>query len=97
MMAFGDFLTAHGFLFPLVSAVGHVYCELFPAFFFILGFNVRLAAATMVFNFLVAVLIVHMKDSFEIQTPALCMLFISPFPLFQGDDKHSIDCWIANQ
>ena len=91
MIAFRDFLSLHRFPFPLGAAMLSVYCQLLAGICFILGFKVRLAAAVMVLNFLVAVLTVHRQDSFEGVTPALCMLFASLLFLFGGGGKYALD------
>jgi putative oxidoreductase len=94
MIAFRDFLSHHQFPFPLGAAIVSVYCQLLAGLCFIAGFKIRLAAAVMMLNFLLALVTVHLKDSFEGMTPALCMLFASLFFLFHGGGKYSLDWWI---
>ncbi|MGI8597613.1 MAG: DoxX family protein, partial [Chitinophagaceae bacterium] len=73
MMLFRDFLDTTGFPLPLVSAVVSVYAQLFAGIMILLGWKIRIAALLMIINFLIAVLMVHLGQSFEQMTPALAM------------------------
>ena len=90
MLLFRDFLQNFGFPFPLVSAVVSVYAQLVSGIFFIIGWKVRWAATLMIINFLVATIVVHWGDSFEVMTPALSMLFISILFLFSGSGRYAV-------
>ena len=87
MIEFRNFLEHQGFPFPLVSAVISVYAQFLSGLMFIVGFKIRLAAALMIINFLAALGMVHLHDSFEDMTPALAMLFCSILFLFYGAGK----------
>jgi putative oxidoreductase len=90
MVAFEQFLAAHNFPFPLISAIVSVYAQLFTGLMIILGFHVRIAALILVLNFLIAIFTVHFHDSFEAMTPALSMLFCNLLFLFTGPGKYSV-------
>jgi putative oxidoreductase len=53
------------------------------------GFHIRIAALVMMINFLVALIMVHLHDTFEGMTPALAMLFCNILFLFTGGGKYS--------
>ncbi len=87
MIEFRNFLEHQGFPLPLVSAMISVYAQFLSGLMIIIGFKIRLAAALMIINFLVALVMVHLHDSFEGMTPALAMLFSSILFLFYGAGK----------
>ncbi|MGH7596825.1 MAG: DoxX family protein [bacterium] len=87
MIEFRNFLEQQGFPLPLASAIISVYAQFLSGLMFIIGFKIRLAAALMIVNFLVALMMVHSRDSFEGMTPALAMLFSSILFLFYGAGK----------
>ncbi len=87
MIEFKNFLEHHGFPLPLLSAMISVYAQFLSGLMFIIGFQIRLAAALMIINFLAALSMVHLHDSFEEMTPALAMLFGSILFLFYGAGK----------
>jgi putative oxidoreductase len=84
MIEFGNFLEQNGFPFPLASAMISVYAQFLSGLMIIIGFKIRLVAFLMIINFLVALAMVHLHDSFEGMTPALAMLFSSVLFLFYG-------------
>jgi putative oxidoreductase len=97
MLLFRDFLATAGFPLPLLSAVVSVYAQLAGGIMIITGFWIRLGAAAMIINFIVALLMVHRQDSFEGMTPALAMLFASLLFLFYGAGKFSLgNVWQRN-
>ena len=91
MLKFRDFLQLFHFPVPLVAAIISVYAQLLAGIMFILGWRTRLAAILMIINFIVAIIMVHRKDTFEAATPPLTMLFCSVFFLFNGAGKYSLD------
>ncbi len=91
MMLFRDFLDTTGFPLPLVSAVVSVYAQLFAGIMILLGWKIRIAALLMIINFLIAVLMVHLGQSFELMTPALAMLFSNVLFLFYGAGRYAFD------
>ena len=91
MKEFSEFLQAQGFPFPLIAAVVSVYAQFICALLILIGYKIRLASFLMVFNFTIAIIMVHHADSIEGMTPALAMLFGSITFLFTGAGKISIE------
>ncbi len=91
MLEFKVFLEQHGFVFPLASAVMSVYAQFICGALYIVGLFVRPAAIVMIFNFTVALLMVHLGTTFFDSFQALMMLFGSIFFLFHGAGKLSVD------
>jgi len=91
MLEFERFLNAHSFPFPLVSAIASVYAQLICGMLFIVGLFTRTAALIMVFNFIVAILTIHIGDAYPGVFPAIAMLSNSLFLLFNGAGKWAID------
>ena len=83
MKEFEAFLAAHHFPLPIVSAVVSVYAQFICGILFIVGWQIRWAAAIMIINFLIAASI-HLKQGFEAMTPPLAILFSSFVFLFEG-------------
>lgn len=96
MLEFQDFLQAFGFPLPLVSAVVSVYTQFFCGILIILGAYIRFAAVLMIFNFLVAILAVHLGDTYPNTFPALMMFCAALFFLLNGAGKPSIDDYRKN-
>ncbi len=97
MLEFRDFLEQFGMPIPLVAAFTSVYVQFIGGILFIVGWRVRLAAVIMVFNFIVAILLVHIGDTYANTFPALMMLAGSIFLLFNGAGKWSIDHSISDK
>ncbi len=92
MLEFRDFLELFGFPAPLLSAVVSVYAQFICGVMFLLGWKVRYAALVMIFNFLIALAMVHIgNDPYQAMFPALVMLAGSLFLLFNGSGRLSID------
>ena len=91
MLEFRDFLLAQGFPLPLISAFVSVYAQFVAGTLFILGWKTRPASALMVVNFLVALLAVHVGDSYSNSFPALVMLSGSLFLLYHGPGRLALD------
>lgn len=79
MLEFRDFLEVYGAPVPLISAVISVYAQFFSGVLFIIGWKVRVAGVFMIFNFLVAILLVHLYDPYPSIYPAISMLAGSIF------------------
>lgn len=62
MPEFRDFLAAFNMPFPMLSAITSVYAQFIAGILFILGWKVRTAALVMIFNFIVAIFLVHTDD-----------------------------------
>ena len=91
MLQFMYFLQEFHFPFPLGSALLSVYAQLLAGILFIFGWKVRYVSLVMIFNFLVAVAVIHRKDRFEEMTPALLIVFCCLLFLFQGPGQYSAD------
>lgn len=91
MIKFREFLQAFNFPLPLLSAITSVYAQLIAGLMFIVGWKIRYAAILMIINFLIAVIMVHWRDTFEQMTPALGVLFSSVLFLFYGAGRYSLD------
>ena len=91
MLEFRDFLEERGVPVPLVAAHVSVYAQFIAGAFYIIGWQVRGAAFLMVLNFIAALLVAHVGDSYTAMFPALVMLFSSLFLLLNGAGKPSID------
>ena len=84
MLEFCEFLTNFGFPIPLVSAVVSVYAQFICGILFIIGFQVRIVAVIMIFNFTIALIMVHTGDTYPGAFPAIMMLMGSLYLLFNG-------------
>ena len=87
MMEFADFLGANGFPFPITSAFASVYLQFAAGICWVLGVWVRESALVMVANFVIAILMVHIGDSYINTAPAIHLLTISFFLLCYGGGK----------
>ncbi len=93
MIEFSSFLENFNFPFPLMSAVTSVYIQFIGGVLILIGYKIRLASIIMAFNFLIAIIFVHLKsnDSIEIMTPAMAIFFGCLTFIFTGAGKISID------
>lgn len=91
MQEFEHFLASFNFPFPLVCAVLSVYAQAIAGVLILIGWKIRLASITMIVNFIVAIIVVHRNDSFEVMTPALAILFSCLLFLFYGAGKFSFE------
>jgi len=90
MQEFASFLGANGFPLPLFSAVTSVYLQFASGVCWILGFWVRASALVMVGNFIVAILMVHIGDTYIGTAPAIHLLAFAFFLLCSGGGKYVI-------
>src|SRR5918997_3613358 len=91
MLEFEKFLRDRGTPFPLIAAHLSVYTQLVCGVLVILGAAVRVAAVPLVINFVAAILIAHLGDTFAGAFPALVMLASALFFLFHGAGRLSVD------
>ena len=91
MLEFEEFLASYGMPFPLISAIVSVYAQFIAGLLFLVGWKMRWAAATMIFNFIVAIILVHLNDTYAGTFPALVMLAGSAFLLLNGAGTLSFD------
>ena len=97
MLEFAEFLRAHNTPFPLASAFLSAYAQFVCGLLYLAGAFTRPAAAVMIINFVAALLIAHVGDTFRGMFPALVMLFTSCFFLLHGPGKLSVDDALARR
>ncbi len=97
MLEFKSFLELQGFVFPLVSAVVSVYAQFICGVLYLTGWKVRYAAIVMIVNFIVALLMVHIGDTYSGMFPALVMLLGSLFLLFNGPGSFSLEKYFSDK
>ncbi len=94
MLEFEQFLRAFETPFPLLSAIISVYAQFICGILYIMGWKVRYAGLVMIFNFIVAIILVHLSDPYPNVYPAISMLGGSIFLVFNGAGAFSIDHWL---
>lgn len=90
MLEFADFLQANGFPLPVVSAFASVYLQFAAGVCWILGLWVRESALVMVANFFIALVMVHIGDTYINSAPAIHLFTFSFFLLCSGGGKYVI-------
>jgi putative oxidoreductase len=96
MKEFEHFLAARGVPLPLLAAFVSAYAQFVCGILFVVGAATRAAAAVMVVNFVAALCIAHLGDSFRGMLPALMMLASACFFLLHGAGKPSFDEGLGN-
>lgn len=91
MKEFADFLEKRKVPFPLLSAHLSAYVQMICGISILLGAFVRPFAILFIINFIAAVVIAHIGDSFRGMFPALVMIAAGFFFLFNGAGKLSVD------
>lgn len=91
MKEFADFLAARSVPYPAAGAYLSAYTQMICGISILLGAFVRYTAAPFIINFIAAVVIAHLGDTFRGMFPALAMIFIGFFFLFNGAGKLSVD------
>jgi putative oxidoreductase len=91
MKEFADFLAARGVPYPMFAAFLSAYTQLICGLSILLGAGVRLTAIPFIINFVAAIIIAHLGDSFRGMFPALLMIAAGCFFLFHGAGKISVD------
>lgn len=91
MAEFEAFLATNGFPAPALAAPLSAYAQFVCGILIIIGFAVRPAAAVMIVNFVVALLMVHVGLPFSSNISPLAMLFCNIFLLFNGAGILSVD------
>ena len=91
MEEFALFLSARAVPFPLFSAFLSAYAQFICGILFIVGLATRYAAVVMIINFIAAIIIAHIGDTYPHMFPALMMLAAACFFLVHGAGKLSID------
>ena len=91
MLEFRDFVAANDFPYPLASAYLSAYAQFLCGLLIAVGLLTRLAAFTMLVNFVVALLMVHVGLPFAANISALAMLFCSAFFFLHGPGPAALD------
>jgi putative oxidoreductase len=91
MEEFASFLSVRGVPFPLASAFLSAYAQFICGILFIVGLATRYAAVVMVVNFIAALVIAHVGDTYPNMFPALMMLASACFFLVHGAGRLSAD------
>lgn len=91
MQEFAGFLSVRGVPVPLFSAFLSAYAQFICGTLFILGAATRYAAAVMIVNFIAALIIAHIGDTYPNTFPALMMLSAACFFLLHGAGNLSVD------
>ena len=91
MLEFRGFLSARGVPQPLVAAHVSVYAQFAAGILYALGLFTRPAAAVMVFNFIVALLVAHVGTPFRTWLEPMAMLSGSLFLLLHGPGRLALD------
>lgn len=99
MMEFSYYLQSFGFPFPTINALLSVYIQFLAAISILFGYRFRIFSALMIFNFLIALIFVHipLKDTVEEMTPALAILFVNLSFVFTGAGKFSLDWYFSEK
>ena len=97
MHEFERFLAGHGFPVPLLAARVSAYAQFAAGLCFLLGVATRAAAAVMVINFVVAILMVHLALPFRNALEPSAMLASALFLLVHGAGPLSVDAWLARR
>jgi putative oxidoreductase len=91
MEEFAGFLATRGAPFPLFSAFLSAYAQFICGILIVVGFATRYAALVMIVNFIAALIIAHIGDSYPNMFPALMMLAAACFFFLHGAGKLSVD------
>jgi len=97
MLEFVAFLRQFGFPAPLVSAHVSVYVQFIAALLLGLGLFVRPAAAMLVVNFIVAIVMVHTRLPFREALDPSAMLAGALSLLVTGAGALSLDGWLSRR
>ena len=91
MQEFVSFLTANGFYAPVAMAWTTVCAQFVCGLLLIVGAMTRLAGWVMVFNFAVALVMVHLGDDFRGMFPVLTLILINLHFAIRGAGSYALD------
>jgi putative oxidoreductase len=97
MAEFRDFLQSQGFPSPLACAYLSAYAQFLCGILLLLGLLTRPAAAVVVVNFVVALLMVHTKTPFNVNIAPLALLVGGLFFVLYGAPRYSLDAALARR
>ena len=87
MWEFRHFLDQHNFSFPLFMAWISVLAQFLAGLSWIIGWQVRTMSLIMIFNFSIALIMVHWGDTYQSLAPALQLWVVSAFLFLNGSGK----------
>ena len=93
MVEFQKFLGARGVPAPMVAAHLSAYAQFICGSSILLGAFIRPLSIVFIINFIAAIVIAHLGQSFRQMFPALVMIAAGLFFLFNGAGPLSIDAW----
>ena len=91
MQEFVVFLEGNGFPLPHLMAPLSVYAQFVCGGLLVLGLLTRWAGATVAFNFVVAVVMVHWNQDFRGWWPALVLVLLGLHFMAQGGGRFALD------
>jgi putative oxidoreductase len=97
MLEFRDFLSQHGFPYPLASAYLSAYAQFATGVLLALGLLTRPAALVVVANFVVALFMVHLRLPFSANIAPLAMLVGGIYFALAGAPRWSLDAIVARR
>jgi uncharacterized membrane protein YphA (DoxX/SURF4 family) len=97
MIEFQQFIARNGFPWPVAGAYLSAYAQFICGFLYIAGAALRPAAAVTAINFLFAIGIAHRNTFLQNGWPALGMLVVALFLLFNGAGPLSVDAALARR
>ena len=97
MLEFRDFLASNGFPYPLASARLSAYAQFATGILLLAGLLTRPAAAVVAVNFVVALVMVHLRLPFSANIAPLAMLVGGLFFLLHGAPRWSLDAVLARR
>lgn len=97
MHEFRDFLAQNRFPYPLASAYLSAYAQFVTGILLVLGLWTRAAGAIVAVNFVLALLMVHLRLPFNANIAPMAMLVGGVFFLLHGAPRFSVDAWIRDR
>ena len=97
MLEFEKFLAARGVPAPLIAAHLSAYAQFICGCSILLGAFIRPLSLVFIINFIAAIMIAHLGQSFRQMFPALMMIAAGLFFLFHGAGPLSIDAWLEKR
>ena len=91
MLEFRDFLARNAFPFPLASAYLSAYAQFITGLFLLAGLFTRAAAGIVAINFIVALVMVHLRLPFNANIAPMAMLAGGLFFVIYGAPRYSLD------
>jgi putative oxidoreductase len=92
-----EWLGEMGVPFPYLMGWIFILTEFIGGISIIIGFKTRWFALALIFNFIVALGLVHFGKTYKESFEAIQMLAVSCFFLFNGSGKLSVDNYLINR